>query len=73
MKLSSCLPVTSSSPSFFLLDCYLKFPEKKNSDGMKIHNKEIERQIHDLSKIVLSQEGETRLVRIYENLRLSKF
>ncbi len=33
---------------------------------MEIHNKEIERQIHDLSKIVLSQEGETWLVRIYE-------
>ncbi len=30
---------------------------EENRDGVEIHNKEIERQIHDLSKIVLSQEG----------------
>jgi hypothetical protein len=43
---------------------------EENSNGMEIHNKEIERQIHDLNKIVLSQEGETWLVRIYEQPKI---
>jgi hypothetical protein len=37
---------------------------------VEIHNKEIERQTHDLSKIVLSQEGETWLVRIYKQPKI---
>ncbi len=40
------------------------------ADGVEIHNKEIERQIHDLSKIVLSQEGETWFVRIHEQPKI---
>ncbi len=43
---------------------------EENSNGVEIHNKEIERQIHDLSKIVLSPEGETWLVRIYEQPKI---
>jgi hypothetical protein len=42
----------------------------ENSNGIEVHNIEIEMQIHDLSKIVLSQEGETGLVRIHEHPKI---
>jgi hypothetical protein len=43
---------------------------EENSNGMEVYNKDIERQIHDLSKIVLSQEEETWLIRINKHPKI---
>ncbi len=37
---------------------------------MEIYNPSLEKQVNDLSKVVLSQEGETWLIRINEQLRV---
>jgi hypothetical protein len=42
----------------------------ENSNGMETYDEDFEKQIHSLSKTVLSQEGETWLIRIKDQPRI---
>ncbi len=43
---------------------------EENSGGLEVYNPTLEKQVHDLSKVVLSQEGETWLVRVNDQPRI---
>jgi hypothetical protein len=67
MKSKSCWLVIGSLQFFYLLVCCLKSQEEKTPTAWK-HTRN--KCIYSLSKIVLSQEGDTWLVRIKDQPRI---
>ncbi len=48
----------------------LEISREENSGGLEVYNPTLEKQVHDLSKVVFSQEGETWLVRVNNQPRI---